>query len=390
MVCCLGLVAVTNREEREEREGKKADLRISGTIMSQAVETEVDDEIAKNFFYQMTHQKVNGPNHEIRIKSAIDQLTGPDQITNENMALLSNAISTDFATLYLVDKLYRQPANRRAQNRYQDFLELLRSPRSPRSQKSQHDGRSSKEVTTALSDYVCVFVPGLFYKRHAELGGDFASQRQMFDRMGIKTHFIETDEVGTVEDNAKVIANELAVLNKSHEKIIVISASKGGPDLAFALGKLMPEADTKNIKAWISIGGVLRGSPIASQYLRGIKKWYARTVLFFIGTDLDFVEDLSHERGTARHATLSFPEHLLILHYVGAPLSGQVSSSVTKEYKRLSVLGPNDGLTTLVDQLTPQGIVITELGLDHYYRDSEIDKKSIALAHTVVDLIENK
>ena len=53
-------------------------------------------------------------------------------------------------------------------------------------------------------------------------------------------------------------------------------------------------------------------------------------------------------------------------------------------------MGPNDGLTTLTDELTSQGIVITELGLDHYYSDPRIDQKAIALLHTALQIIHKK
>jgi hypothetical protein len=81
---------------------------------------------------------------------------------------------------------------------------------------------------------------------------------------------------------------------------------------------------------------------------------------------------------------------LLVLHYVGAPLSGQVTADAKKTYQKLSQFGPNDGLTTLIDQLTPQGIVIPELGLDHYYRHPEIHERSMALVSTVTQLLTER
>jgi len=91
------------------------------------------------------------------------------------------------------------------------------------------------------------------------------------------------------------------------------------------------------------------------------------------------VEDLGYKKGNEHYASLKFPEDLLVIHFIGAPLSGQVSKEVKGQYGNLSKMGPNDGLTTLVDEIISQGMVITEGGLDHYYRDPEIDKKAIAL-----------
>lgn len=53
-------------------------------------------------------------------------------------------------------------------------------------------------------------------------------------------------------------------------------------------------------------------------------------------------------------------------------------------------LGPNDGLTLLADELIPGGVVVTDVGLDHYYKDPIIELKTIALAHVVIEELERR
>ena len=149
----------------------------------------------------------------------------------------------------------------------------------------------------------------------------------------------------------------------------------------------MKEEDRTTIKAWISIGGVLRGSEIADDHLAGLKRLYTKLVLTFIGSRIDFVEDLSRKKGVHRYDSLVFPDDMLIIHYVGAPFSGHISPEVVNNYEKLSEFGPNDGLTLLMDEITSQGLVINEIGLDHYYKDPNIDKKSIALLYTALELL---
>jgi hypothetical protein len=79
---------------------------------------------------------------------------------------------------------------------------------------------------------------------------------------------------------------------------------------------------------------------------------------------------------------------MLMLQYVGAPLSGQIAAYVQGRYDDLKSLGPNDGLTLLADELIDGGVVITDIGLDHYYLDPDIDLKTFALAAVVLDLLE--
>jgi hypothetical protein len=78
-------------------------------------------------------------------------------------------------------------------------------------------------------------------------------------------------------------------------------------------------------------------------------------------------------------------ESLLVLDYVGAPLSGQVALDVKGRWKTLARFGPNDGLTLLADEILNSGRVVFEIGQDHYFRDPEIDLKALALACLVLE-----
>ncbi len=238
-------------------------------------------------------------------------------------------------------------------------------------------------------EYILVFVPGLFYKRHPENGGDFLAQRTQLDTLGFSTYLIRTNETGTIEENATFITSELRNILRKNKKIILVSASKGSPDLHYSIGHLLHKEEIKNVKAWISIGGILKGSPIADKYLKGFRKAYAKTLLFFIGEKINFVEDLGTKNTEKRLERIELPDHILTIHYVGAPLEQHLEKAVKKNHKELSKLGPNDGLTTLVDELTDNGVVITELGLDHYYKDPNIDRKTIALLYTAFTLIDS-
>ena len=82
---------------------------------------------------------------------------------------------------------------------------------------------------------------------------------------------------------------------------------------------------------------------------------------------------------------LDLPEHILLIQYIGAPLSGHIGKSVRGRYKVIKKIGPNDGLTLLFDEVISGSGVITDIGLDHFYRDPEIDLKTFALAMVVME-----
>ena len=75
----------------------------------------------------------------------------------------------------------------------------------------------------------------------------------------------------------------------------------------------------------------------------------------------------------------------LVVQYVAAPLSGNVADEVKARYSYLRKFGPNDGLTLLADELLPGGVTVIEPELDHFYRDPEINLKSLAIANFVAD-----
>ena len=68
-----------------------------------------------------------------------------------------------------------------------------------------------------------------------------------------------------------------------------------------------------------------------------------------------------------------------MLQYVGVPLSGHLGDAVAGRYEALRPLGPNDGVRCCRPDHT-RHIVVTDVGLDHFYRDAAIDLKALALA----------
>ena len=290
------------------------------------------------------------------------------ELNNRLVAEISNKFSLDAATLYTVKRLYEIPNNKTNQNTYNQYLKTLKSNQFP------------SEISQ-LKDKYFLFIPGFAYKEDTTTGADFARQRRLMTQLGIQNKLIEVGEFALSEDNAKLIAAEIKEQSLLHKEIVLVSASKGGLETAIAVGKLMNEEELKNVSAWVSVGGILNGSPIADQYLKAPKCWFAEFMLWTKGHNIEVVRDISHERRQKDFQNLHFPKHLNIIHFVGVPLTSQVHDRIKGRYCSLhKEFGPNDGLTSITDELTTNGIVISELGLDHYFKDDDIDKKTLALA----------
>ncbi len=91
----------------------------------------------------------------------------------------------------------------------------------------------------------------------------------------------------------------------------------------------------------------------------------------------------------SRFSRLKIESDLLIINYLGIPLSGQLSKFSIEKYPLLKPEGPNDGLTLLTDAIAPNSMTIVALGSDHYFaEDPEIDKKTIALMALIITYLD--
>jgi hypothetical protein len=197
-------------------------------------------------------------------------------------------------------------------------------------------------------------------------GADFAKQLDAFSKVGMAAELVPTLQDGTIEENAALIAERLRAAAKSHpaERLIVVSGSKGGPETALALGSLLSAEESAHVKAWVSIGGILRGSPVADSACRWPSSWLVGGIFALKGLNVRSVGSMFTPASLQRFDGLRLPPHLLVVSYVGVPLSGQVSPEVASRYREIGkTLGPNDGLTPLVDELVPGGLAVVEMGV---------------------------
>lgn len=339
----------------------KTSIPVDGLLFGRPFHTTVDNGLAK--------QMLTNPTSDLVTKLFADYQDKP--LNTTTLADIAANNSMDVATLYFLQRAYQDKQNKQAQDQYLKNLDNL-------------SGDNYNEQLVPLKDFYVAFVPGLDYNDTTN-GGNFARQRRLLTASGIQNELILTDDWGLSDDNASVVANRLRELSKTHEKIIIVSASKGGLETAIALGKILKAEETKSIKAWVSVGGILNGSPVADTYLCWPKCWVAEIGLMTIGQKISLVQDVSYKKRAAEFTAFNFPANIKRVHFVGAPLATQVHKRIKGNYCSIKQFGPNDGITPLADEVSPDGIIISELGFDHYYSHPEIDKKTIALALVVAN-----
>ena len=289
-------------------------------------------------------------------------------IQSKELTNITKTYNIDLASYYFLQLHYNKPINKSAFESYQFYFNAL------------NNNRSIEELHK-LKEYFVAFVPGFAWKEDVTTGADFDRQRRLLKSLEIEHCLIETDEWGLADTNAKFIANQLVHLNKKNQKIILVSASKGGLETSIALGKYVNHESINHLKYWISVGGILQGSPLADAYLNGYKYWFAKFMLWWKKKDRDFLKDISHDLRKETFKNLRFPKNVQRIHFVGIPESNAIGERIKKRYlSMVKNYGPNDGLTPLAEELTEGGIVIPEIGLDHYFQHPKIDQKTLALA----------
>ena len=225
----------------------------------------------------------------------------------DDLKKLSDDFSVDFAALYLADRIARVPANRRFRAAFDEAYDYTR--------KAFPEGRVEIPAT---AKYDVLFVPTYLYKRLTFTGADMAVPREALKKAGFTCYFVETQDDGAIEANADLVVAAIRARAQSGRRLIIVSASKSGPEVALALTKMAP-AETGHIAAWINTVGALQGTPLVDERL-------LPEIEFFIGkVDPAGMESLTVQRSRQRYASFRIPEHVLVVNYFGIPTIGSIS-----------------------------------------------------------------
>jgi hypothetical protein len=342
-----------------------------GKLHDQPVASTVDAEIARYYL----ENYLQGIRDDPRADKNIDALHArhADGIpSREALKDISQGFSVDFAALFLADRLLSNECNKRLNQSFARQLD------------------SAGEPLTSSDSFVVLFVPGWDYVNHGHVtGADFAKPRELATRFKLENHLAKLSPTGSVQENADVIAKEIAQLGRSGKKILIAGASSAGPAIHLALGERIGKAELDSIKAWLNLGGILQGSPLVDFFQVRPQRWLFDFVAWYNEWSKTAILSMSTELGRARFARLQIDPGILVINYLGIPLSGQLSKHSKGTYALLRSDGPNDGLTLLSDAIAPNSLTIVALGSDHFFaEDPRIDDKTIALMKLITIYVD--
>ena len=275
-------------------------------------------------------------------------LIGPEikgaALTSQQLKEVVRAEGQDLATALLYEKILRAPANAAF----------------------SHQVAQQKTKIEMRPDLVGV-VPGAFYREHRNTGADGTRALAIARDLGCQAELIPVESFGGLEENAKVILDWL----ESHpgRRITLISLSKGGSDIKYALKSSRAAASFVNVNQWVSFSGLVQGTPLVEWLRRRPLRWWGfRLILWWQGHGRRAVEQLRHGPGTLLADWPVLPAHLRVVHVYGIPLSRHLAHPwAPRTYQRLAALGPNDGGGILIEDLMGlPGVVCPIWGADHY------------------------
>jgi hypothetical protein len=366
---CLALLLTTCVANLQARADT---LQVSTRLAGIDLDTEVDSVFARDALLS-ERQELDG----VPPLSCNSLFHLPDA---KKLRAITRAYSVDTATALLVQCLANNPDIAHSQKLFLEQLERVH----------ERDSFQTQFISARASDYVVLVVPGWGYLDNADLtGADLATQRELLSSLGIENHLLPVPSNGSVEAISGVIVERLKQYLAGDKRVILVSASSGGPAVVQALRK--PEVGNHPLLVgWLNICGVIHGSPVIDHFTTWPGSWLLRIVSLFEGWEYKNLLSLSREHGRERYAGFEPPLQLMVLNYVGIPFSDQVSPLGRRMYNMLSKHGPNDGLTLITEALVP-GYAVLSVGQDHFIaQDSDIAAKSAALIPTLLMLIEQR
>ena len=230
----------------------------------------------------------------------------------------------------------------------------------------------------------CVFiaVPGL----SSGAAPDEAYFDQNLDGLkaaGMQVARAPINTIGSVEHNAKIIADMVKKYAAEGKKVVLIGHSKGGCDSEAALA-MYPEID-KDVRGLVTIQTPYGGSPMADDLdaIPGLEDVVGPALKVLGGTKASCLE-LKYEERQKFLAKYPMPKGIPTVCMASNKQSVFSPLFTTSEYMKQRYGVQNDGLVAVDDAFIPGSKTVTLQGLDHL--DSTVSELNPFLPYHPQDL----
>jgi hypothetical protein len=297
--------------------------------------------------------------------------TGPRALEDfdaDRLRVVSAAEGIDFATALLYAAVV-------ASERHAPFIERVR--RDPRPRDASVHSRGARPLLAV--------VPGAFYREHRDTGADGRRILEMAPALGYEAELVPIGSFDTLQRGADALLAWLRA--RAGQPVVLLSLSKGGAEVKMALATPDAARAFTGVRGWVSLSGMLNGTPLVDWLLRQRLRTLAVRLLFAARRySLQALLDLAQGAGAPLDFEPAVPAHIRIVHIIGFPLVRHLSSPAARRgHRRLASLGPNDGGGILLaDACRFPGVVYPIWGADHYLRLT--DRVERVIARTLADI----
>jgi hypothetical protein len=168
-----------------------------GFLANKPISTTVDSQLAK--YYLKASSTHIFPNASVNERIAdVERRFEARSLDWLTLREISEETSPDFATTFFINHSLSDRYNQRFQAGFFSELQRIKS--------LIYQRRWARIVQTGLQRYKLLFIPGFHYLSDNTSGADFSNQRQLMHQLGLDVQLAATEENGTVEENAKIIA----------------------------------------------------------------------------------------------------------------------------------------------------------------------------------------
>lgn len=221
-----------------------------------------------------------------------------------------------------------------------------------------------------------VLVPGAFFREYPQHGGYGQALEDALLRLGVPVTRIDVPSFSSVDTSGQLIFDWFS--KHQGEPVIIVSLSKGSTDVIkfFSLLKENKIPVSRFCHSWISVCGIIFGTPIVEAIKKERIRFFAIQMLFrYLGyksKDLNSLNRVECEkRAKEMFPLLSVPSY----HVVAVPYFKNLSSKFAiRAAKRAWEFGASDGGGVLIeDYLSYPGTVVALHRADHYFKNTSIE-----------------
>lgn len=276
-----------------------------------------------------------------------------EQVTPTILREIALDRGIDFATSVLYDRVRRS-------QRHQPLIRWMES-----SEACSVSGEALPQV---------LIVPALYDPNQLD---DAPSGRFIIElaaTVGLQAHWLELPPSRTISHASQKVAESVAALSGP---VIIVSLSRSSADVKHALAALSLDDRRQRVAGWLSVTGVLKGTPLINELLDGpVSSSLMRGSLRRNGIPETVFEDLVRGPGSLCWAPLAVEAELPIVHLAAFPRRRHLEAMARSKHERrwlwlvrrfkLDRYGPHEGAALLGDLLNEPGEIMPVWGVPHW------------------------